>query len=121
LIVTAAAQADTLPIGAIAVSGSFIANQGIVEAYPIEVPKGMVFVLTDVSFARGAGDIDLFAPEDLTNPRFSFYRDLPGAGIVHAFQTGLVFFGAPSVRARQGDLSGRARVSFSGYFLPASP
>ncbi len=119
-----AAQADTLPAGGIPASGSFVISTEVAAPptpFPIEVPDGMVFVLTDISFARGAGDISLFAPDDLTNPRFGFYKDsVSGAGIIYSFQTGLVFSGPPAVKASGGDFSSRARISFSGYLKPAS-
>lgn len=119
-LTTGIARADSLPPGALPVSGTFTTNNqpGQATGFPIQFPSptGVVFVLTDIAFGSAVGVFEIFAPDDLINPRFQFYRTSTGpvSGVAYGFQTGLVFSDAPLVRTTGAD--GTVRVSFSGYF-----
>jgi len=129
------ANADTLPPGATAISGSvpvIVAGGDGTATLPIKVPERQVFVLTDieVGFFLLALEVYIFG-EDPSAPRFqgvahgSYFPSSSTGTFSYErfFQTGLVFSAAPTITVRQcgigGCGAGRTRVSFSGYFITA--
>jgi hypothetical protein len=121
-------------MGATPVSGSIALTRDGVDAVatlPIEIPKGQVFVLTDIEATiLYEYVVWILNADDPNNPRFQ------GVGHAHwngtsnsydyqrSFQTGLVFSAAPIIRVINGCLLACAgdnqRASFSGYLMNTS-
>jgi len=121
--ICSSAKADTVPSDGIPVSG-VVRLTGTVSL-GVEIPKGYVFVLTDIEVQSSPGGTrvveTLFDIVDSVSPEVVRWRGFSiGSGSSsyrHAFQTGLVFEGNPTVHLRRGDFA-FTDASFSGYLKP---
>ena len=118
-------RADTLPQDAIPVSGFAVFNTTTrIANLEIEIPKGMVFVLTDieVTSVRNSDQLQIANSTIPMTLRWAGALPYPGMGgsttyYRNHFQTGLVFDAAPIVRVLSPFAEVFASiVSFSGYF-----